>query len=140
MILLTISTLSRANENRDWIIYQNLAQLLIGKARKFYANDNDFKIELQGAVYALDSTVIELCLTTFKRAYFELGKSAVKIHTQLDLRGNIPSFFLITEAKTHDVNFLDVFRRQSRKRNRILNEIFTKFYKFYQYPNLRKPR
>jgi len=104
----TLSTLSRANENRDWIIYQNLAQLLIGKARKLYANDNDFKIELQGAVYALDSTVIELCLTTFKWAYFELGKSAVKIHTQLDLRGNIPSFFLITEAKTHDVNFLDV--------------------------------
>src|SRR3989338_2904537 len=104
----TLSTLSRANENRDWRIYQNLAQLLIGKARKLYANDNDFEIELQGAVYALDSTVIELCLATFKWAYFELGKSAVKIHTQLDLRGNIPSFFLITKAKTHDINFLDV--------------------------------
>jgi hypothetical protein len=104
----TLSTLSRANENRDWRIYQNLAQLLIGKARKLYANDNNFEIELQGAVYAIDSTVIELCLATFKWAYFELGKSAVKIHTQLDLRGNIPSFFLITEAKTHDVNFLDI--------------------------------
>jgi Transposase DDE domain/Domain of unknown function (DUF4372) len=104
----TLSTLSRANENRDWRIYQNLAQLLIGKARKLYANDNDFEIELQGAVYALDSTVIELCLATFKWTYFELGKSAVKIHMQLDLRGNIPSFFLITRAKTHDINFLDV--------------------------------
>lgn len=103
-----LSTLSRANENRDWRIYQNLAQLLIGKARKLYANDNNFEIELQGAVYAIDSTVIELCLATFKWAYFELGKSAVKIHMQLDLRGNIPSFFLITQAKTHDINFLDI--------------------------------
>lgn len=104
----TLSTLSRANENRDWKIYQDLAQLLIVKARKLYTKDNDFKIELSGAVYALDSTVIELCLATFKWAYFELEKSAVKIHTQLDLRGNIPSFFLITKAKTHDINFLDV--------------------------------
>ncbi len=104
----TLSTLSRANENRNFKIYQDLAQLLIKQARQLYLNDNDFKVELDGAVYALDSTVIELCLTTFKWAYFELGKSAVKIHTQLDLRGNIPSFFLITEAKMHDVNFLDV--------------------------------
>ena len=104
----TLSTLSRANENRDWRIYQALAQRLIEKARNLYAENNDFKIELDGAVYALDSTVIELCLATFKWAYFELGKSAVKIHTQLDLRGNIPSFFLITKAKTHDVNFLDI--------------------------------
>lgn len=105
-----LSTLARANENRDFRVYQNLAQLLIEKARKLYVNDNDFSIELNGAVYALDSTVIELCLATFKWAYFELEKSAVKIHAQLDLRGNIPSFFLITEAKTHDVNFLDVLK------------------------------
>ena len=98
-----LSTLTRANENRDWRIYQDLAQLLIEKARKLYLNDNEFKIELQGAVYALDSTVIELCLSTFKWAYFTHEKSAVKIHTQLDLRGNIPSFFLITQAKMHDV-------------------------------------
>lgn len=104
----TLSTLSRANENRDWRIYENLARVLIGKARKLYSDDNEFRIELEGAVYALDSTVIELCLATFKWAYFELGKSAVKIHTQLDLRGNIPSFFLITRAKTHDINFLDI--------------------------------
>jgi len=85
-----------------------LAEIMIERARKLYINDNDFKIELEGAVYALDSTVIELCLATFKWAYFELGKSAVKIHTQLDLRGNIPSFFHITEAKKHDINFLDI--------------------------------
>lgn len=103
-----LSTLTRANENRNWKIYLDLTQLLIKKARKLYINDNDFNIELDGSVYALDSTVIELCLSTFKWAYFELGKSAVKIHTQLDLRGNIPAFFVITEAKVHDVNFLDV--------------------------------
>lgn len=104
----TLSTLSRANENRDYRIYQNLAQVLVIKARRLYLHDNDFGIELDGAVYALDSTIIELCLATFKWAYFELNKSAVKIHTQLDLRGNIPSFFHITEAKTHDINFLDI--------------------------------
>lgn len=104
----TLSTLSRANENRDWQIYHDLAQVLIVRARKLYLHDNDFKIELKGAIYALDSTIIDLCLATFRWAYFELGKSAVKIHTQLDLRGNIPAFFLITKAKTHDVNFLDI--------------------------------
>ena len=104
----TLSTLSRANENRDFRIYHNLAQLLIKKARALYLHDNDFTIELEGAAYVLDSTVIELCFATFKWAYFELGKSAVRIHAQLDLRGNIPSFFLITKAKTHDINFLDV--------------------------------
>lgn len=104
----TLSTLSRANENRDWKMYHDLAAILIAKARKLYLKDNDFTIELKGAVYALDSTIIDLCLATFRWAYFELGKSAVKIHTQLDLRGNIPAFFLITKAKIHDINFLDV--------------------------------
>lgn len=104
----TLSTLSRANENRDWKIYHDLAQTLIVKARKLYLNNNDFTVDFSGAVYALDSTIIDLCLATFRWAYLELGKSAVKIHTQLDLRGNIPSFFLITKAKTHDVNFLDI--------------------------------
>jgi len=103
----TLSTLSRANQNRDWRIWRDFTNHLITKARKLYINDNDFSIELKNSVYALDSTVIDLCLATFKWAYFELEKSAVKIHTQLDLKGNIPSFFLITKAKTHDVNFLD---------------------------------
>jgi len=102
-----LSTLARANENRNWRIYRDLTKVLIEKARKLYINDNDFSIELNNSVYVLDSTIIDLCLATFKWAYFELKKSAVKIHTQLDLKGNIPSFFLITKAKTHDVNFLD---------------------------------
>lgn len=105
---LTLSTLTRANENRNWKIYLDLTELLIKRARKLYTNDNNFNLEIGGSVYALDSTVIELCLTNFKWAYFELGKSAVKIHTQLDLKGNIPAFFVITEAKTHDINFLDI--------------------------------
>lgn len=92
---LTLSTLARANEKRDFRIYYDPAQILIKRARELYIDDNDFKIELDGAVYALDSTVIDLCLATFKWARFEKNKSAVKIHTQLDLRGNIPSFFWI---------------------------------------------
>lgn len=104
---LTLSTLSRANQFRNWQIWRDFTEHLIGIARKLYTRDNDFSIDIKNSVYVLDSTVIDLCLATFKWAYFELQKSAVKIHTQLDLRGNIPSFFLITKAKTHDVNFLD---------------------------------
>lgn len=103
----TLSTMSRANQFRDWRIWREFTEYLIGVARHLYTHDNAFAIELKNSVYVLDSTVIDLCLATFKWAYFELQKSAVKIHTQLDLHGNIPSFFLITKAKTHDVNFLD---------------------------------
>ncbi|MBU0504646.1 IS4 family transposase, partial [bacterium] len=102
----TLSTLSRANQFRDWRMWQDFTNHLIGIARGLYVDDNDFSIELKNSVYALDSTIIDLCLATFKWAYFELQKSAVKIHTQLDLNGNIPSYFLITKAKVHDVNFL----------------------------------
>jgi len=104
----TLSTLSRANQFRDWRIWREFTEHLTRVARRLYTHDNDFTIELKNSVYALDSTIIDLCLATFKWAYFELEKSAVKIHTQLDLKGNIPSFFLITKAKVHDVNFLDV--------------------------------
>lgn len=103
----TLSTLARANQFRDWRIWQDFTHHLIIQTRKRYMNDNDFSIDLKNTVYALDSTIIDLCLATFKWAYFELQKSAVKVHTQLDLKGNIPSFFLITKAKVHDVNFLD---------------------------------
>ena len=103
----TLSTLSRANQNRDWRIWRDFTEYLIGIARKLYLHSNDFSLDLKNTVYALDSTIIDLCLATFKWAYFELKKSAVKIHTQLDLKGNIPSFFLITKAKVHDMNFLN---------------------------------
>ena len=107
---IVLSTLTRANENRDWRIYRDFTNLLIDKTRKLYINDNDFKIDLDGTPYALDSTIIEMSLNLFRWAKFEKGHSAIKIHTQLDLRGNIPSFFLITEAKIHDVNLLDVLK------------------------------
>jgi hypothetical protein len=101
------STLTRANENRDWRIYQDFARFLIRITRPLYIDDNDFDLELDNAVYALDSTTIDLCLNVFKWAPFRENKAAVKAHTQLDLRGNIPVFIDITHGKVHDVNILD---------------------------------
>ena len=100
------STLADANESRDWRIYADFAQVLIHMARGLYAND-EFAIELDQTVYALDSTTISLCLSLFPSAKFRKTKSAIKLHTLLDLRGNIPSFIRITEGKVHDVNILD---------------------------------
>ena len=101
------STLAYANENRDWRIYCDFAQILIHEARQLYAND-DFGLELDETVYALDSSTIDLCLSVFPRARFRKTKSAIKLHTLLDLRGNIPSFIVVTDGKVHDVNILDV--------------------------------
>lgn len=100
------NTLANANENRDWRIYADYAQVLIHIARKLYAND-EFGVELDQTVYALDSTTIDLCLSLFPWARFRKHKGAVKLHTLLDLRGNIPSFIRITDGKVHDVNILD---------------------------------
>jgi hypothetical protein len=100
------STLAKANENRDWRIYADFAQVLIHIARKLYANE-DFGVELEQTVYALDSTTIDLCLSLFPWARFRKHKGAVKVHTLLDLRGSIPTFIQITDGKVHDVNILD---------------------------------
>jgi len=100
------STLAEANEKRDWRIYADFAQVLIGIARELYAND-DFGVELDETVYALDSSTIDLCLALFPWARFRKRKGAIKLHTLLDLRGNIPSFISITDGKVHDVNVLD---------------------------------
>jgi hypothetical protein len=100
------NTLANANENRDWRIYADFAQILISKARKLYAND-DFGIQLNREVYALDSTTIDLCLSLFPWAKFRKHKAAVKVHTLMDLKGSIPTFIRITDGKVHDVNFLD---------------------------------
>jgi len=100
------STLSDANEKRDWRIYADFAIVLIHIARNLYIND-DFGVELDNTVYALDSTTIDLCLSLFPWARFRQRKGAVKMHTLLDLRGNIPSFIEITDGKVHDVNILD---------------------------------
>ena len=100
------STLADANENRDWRIYADFAQVLIHIARGLYAKE-EFGIELDQTVYALDSTTIDLCLSLFPWAKFRKHKAGVKLHTLLDLRGNIPTFIRITEALVHDVNILD---------------------------------
>jgi len=100
------STLADANERRDWRIYADLAHVLIGMAQKLYANDG-FAVELDAAAYAFDSTTIDLCLSLFPWARFRRRKGAVKLHTLLDLRGNIPSFIYISHGKTHDVIALD---------------------------------
>jgi len=100
------STLADANANRDWRIYADFAQILIRQARDLYC-DNDFGVKLQETAYALDASTIDLCLTVFPWARFRKRKGAVKMHTLLDLRGNIPSFIWITDGKVHDVNILD---------------------------------
>jgi transposase len=100
------ATLAKANENRDWRIYEDFAQVLISKARTLYA-DEDFGMQLKREVYALDSTTIDLCLSLFPWAKFRKHKAAVKVHTLMDLKGSIPTFIRITDGKVHDVNILD---------------------------------
>jgi hypothetical protein len=100
------STLADANGARDWRIYADLAQLLIARARRLYANE-PIGVELQQTVYALDSTTIDLCLSLFPWARFRSTKAAIKLHTLLDLRGPIPTMISITEGKQADVRVLD---------------------------------
>ena len=100
------STLADANEVRDWRIYADFAQRLIGMARKLYL-DEPFGVDLKETVYALDTTTIDLCLSVFPWAPFRTAKAAVKMHTLLDLRGNIPAFIHISDGKMHEVNILD---------------------------------
>lgn len=104
--LVARNTLAKANERRDWRIYADFAQALIRIARPLYA-DEDLGLELDNTVYALDASTIDLCLSVFPWALFRSTKSAVKLHTLLDLRGNIPSFIHISDGKLHDVNILD---------------------------------
>jgi transposase len=100
------STLADANEQRDWRIYADFAQTLIQIARPLYAGD-DLGLDLDNTIYALDATMIDLCLSAFPWAHFRSAKAAVKLHTLLDLRGNIPTFIHISDGKLHDVNALD---------------------------------
>jgi len=100
------STLADANESRDWRIYADFAQVLIGIARPLHAHD-PIGVDLDQSLYALDSTTIDLCLSLFPWARFRKHKAAVKMHTLLDLHGNIPTFIRITDGKVHDVNILD---------------------------------
>jgi len=101
------STLADANESRDWRIYADFAQSLIAIARRLYATE-PFGVDLKDTVYALDASTIDLCLSVFPWAPFRSTKAAIKLHTLLDLRGNIPSFLHISDGKLHEVNVLDL--------------------------------
>lgn len=104
---IVLSTIARANERRDWRIWADLAAVLIARARPLYADDSSFTLDMDGAVYLVDATTIDLCLSVFPWAHFRTTKSAVKLNLQMDVRGNIPVFFDITKGNVHDVHFLD---------------------------------
>jgi len=100
------STLADANERRDWRIYADFAQVLIARARKLYAGES-FGVELEQTAYVLDATILDLCLSLFPWAKFHHGKGAIKLHTLLDLRGNIPCVLWVTHARIVDPAILD---------------------------------
>lgn len=101
------STLSKANENRSFQIYEDLTMLLIKEAQQLYLGDNQLDLELKNNVFAIDATTIDLCLSTFYWATFRSTKGGIKLHTQLDLKTSIPTFILFSAASLHDVNALD---------------------------------
>jgi hypothetical protein len=105
--VVSVSTLSRANESRSYLIYEQLAMQLIEQARGLYSGDDQLDISLKGSVFAIDSTTIDLCLSAFFWARFTKDKGAIKLHTQLDLKTAIPAFILLSNASLHDVNVLD---------------------------------
>jgi hypothetical protein len=107
------STVSKANENRDWHIYQDYGMLLIEEAKSLYFGDNNLDLNLSNNVFAIDATVIDLCLSAFIWASFRTTKGAVKVHTQLDLKTSIPEFIHITTGKIHEVNVLDLISFQA---------------------------
>ena len=123
-------TIARANENRDWRIYADFAQVLIHMAKKLYAQE-DFGVELDNTVYALDATTIDLCLSLFPWARFRKTKAGIKLHTLLDLRGNIPTFIDITEALLADVNILDILVVEPGSFY-VMNRGYVDFERFYR--------
>jgi hypothetical protein len=102
------STLTKANENRSYLIYQQLAMSLIKEAKQLYLADDDLEVSLKGNVFAIDATTIDLCLSTFYWATFRSTKGGIKLHTQIDLKTSIPEFILFSNASVHDVNALDL--------------------------------
>ena len=106
--LIAKSTLTKANENRNWQIYSDLAKLLIKEAKELYVNDSDLEVDLKNNVFAIDATTIDMCLSVFWWAKFRTTKGGIKLHTQLDLKTAIPEFVHITPAAVHEVNVLDI--------------------------------
>lgn len=101
------STLADANEKRDWRIYRDLANIFIRQAKKLYCDDKEFDLDLSGACYVIDASIIELCLNIFPWAKLKTVRAAIKLNMQLDLKGNLPTFFTLTSGKEPDVKFLD---------------------------------
>ena len=108
--IVALSTITRANEKRSHLIYQELAMNLIFEAKELYLTDDDLEVHLKCNVFAIDATTIDLCLSTFYWATFRSTKGGIKLHTQIDLKTSIPEFILFTNASVHDVNVLDVIR------------------------------
>jgi len=106
--LISASTLTRANENRPYLIYEELAVTLIAQAKQLYVNQDDLEVHLKANVFGIDATTIDLCLSTFYWATFRSTKAGIKLHTQIDLKTSIPEFILFSNASVHDVNVLDV--------------------------------
>lgn len=106
--VVALSTITRANENRSFQIYEDLAMLLIKEAKQLYSLDDELEVSLKGNVFAIDATVIDLCLSAFCWATFRSAKGGIKLHTQIDLKTSIPEFILFSNASVHDVNVLDV--------------------------------
>lgn len=124
------STLADANESRDWRIYQDFALSLIQIARNLYINDS-FAVELKQTAYALDTTTIDLCLNVFPWARFRQAKAAVKMHTLLDLRGNVPTFIHISDGKMHEVRVLDILMPEAGSFY-IMDRGFTDFARWFK--------
>jgi hypothetical protein len=125
------STLAEANEKRSWRIYADYAQVLIKQARPLYANDPNFRLDIDNMVYALDSSTIDLCLSLFPWAKFRKTKGAVKLHTLLDLRGSIPVYVDITQGCIHDVNILDTIPIEAGSYY-IMDKGYTDFKRLYE--------
>jgi len=125
------STVSRANETRDWRIFQDFGLRLIEQANKLYEKDNQLDVNLKGRVFALDSTTVDLCLDVFWWASFRSTKAAVKVHTLLDLKTSIPEFIIITEGDVHDVNILDAITIQ-RGSYYVMDKAYIDFNRLYR--------
>lgn len=110
---IALPTLAKANERRDWRIYRDYAELLIQQTRKLYTSDTVFNLELDGTVYLLDSTTIELCLSMFPWARLVKKRASIKMNLLMDLKGSIPAFFHISSGKDHDLRFLDILEYES---------------------------
>jgi hypothetical protein len=128
------SNLAYANEKRDWRIYAEYAYLLIAKARKICVGSREFEVEVDGKVYAIDSTTIDLCLNVFWWAPFRKTKAAIKLHTQFDIKTEIPTFIELTDGLVHDINFLDKIQLESGAFY-VVDKAYIDFKRFYRIHN-----